>query len=587
MRPTKGKRWRRILLITGLVLVAVMAIGWLKVRAIDRRAHQISETGQAVVKLFKDVAASLKAGDPALLQACLDEDHVGLEEGGVELILSNRRDGVETFTWQIAEPRRFSLHEAMQELLEFTGALESVESSKLKLAALEELHPDESATVRAVWWLRGREADGRTHETFSRWRMTLRYRDGAWLLSSKQLIDGETVRGSGRGFANVTEQAGIGFVSRRNPEWTTPEWTPHRFEIMKYAQAGVSVADYDNDGWADIFFGDGLAPRLYRNSGGMSFEDVTLSVGLPETIHGASVCLFADFDNDGWRDLFVGCSTSKNRIYRNHGGTRFERIEDPGDVGGWLVSTAAISDYDCDGDLDIYVGRYLDPRKDLPTTLFYTRNGAGNSLLRNEGNFRFTDVTEEAGVREGGLTLALAWGDYDEDGDPDLYVANDFGRNALFQNGGDGTFQDVAAEAGALDIGYGMSADFSDIDNDGDLDLYVSNVHSGQRWYGHSATLYRYLVTSVRQATILEDFSLYKEMHELLGSSWQELGTTCIHGNSLFLNEGGKFREVSELARCNPFGWYWASAIFDYDGDGRQDIYAVNGWITGKRQDDL
>jgi hypothetical protein len=225
---------------------------------------------------------------------------------------------------------------------------------------------------------------------------------------------------------------------------------------------------------------------------------------------------------------------------------------------------------------------------DLTTTNFYTRNGQGNTLLRNDGNLQFTDVTQQAGVRDGGLTLGIAWGDYDRDGDPDVYVANDFGRNALLRNNGDGTFSDVSMESGTIDIGYGMSATFEDIDNDADLDIYVSNVHSGQRWFGNSATLQRYLITSLQEGTILEDFPIYREIFDMLSGDWHDFGERVIRGNSLMLNNGdGTFSDVTEQCHVNPHGWYWSSTIFDFDNDCIQDIYAVNGWITGKIKDDL
>jgi hypothetical protein len=252
------------------------------------------------------------------------------------------------------------------------------------------------------------------------------------------------------------------------------------------------------------------------------------------------------------------------------------------------VSTAAAADFNNDGLLDLHLGRYLDPRTALPTTNFYTRNGEGNSLLKNNGDLTFTDVTEQAGVHETGLTLGISWADYDLDGDQDAYIANDFGRNALLQNNGDGTFTDVAKETGTVDIGYGMSACFEDVDNDGDLDLYVAAVHSGQRWFGNSATLQRYLITSIKEGTIFEDYPLYQEIYGLVDGDWDNFGEQVIRGNSLMLNNGdGTFRDVSEACHVNPHGWYWSSAIFDFDNDSRQDIYTVNGWVTGKIKDDL
>ena len=113
-------------------------------------------------------------------------------------------------------------------------------------------------------------------------------------------------------------------------------------------------------------------------------------------------------------------------------------------------------------------------------------------------------------------------------------------------------------ETGALDFGYSMSAFFGDINNDGHLDVYVSKVHSGQRWYGHSPSLQKYLLTSIREGTIREDFPIYRELYGLIGSEWHTLGEKWIRGNSLLLNDGtGRFRDVAEEARANPFGWYW------------------------------
>src|SRR5438105_1714709 len=252
-----------------------------------------------------------------------------------------------------------------------------------------------------------------------------------------------------------------------------------------YGHAGTSAVDYDNDGWYDIFFADGERPRLYRNDGDGTFTDVTAQAGLPDRMPGVNVGIFADFDNDGYKDLFLGCFTDRSRLFRNVADPqdpsrrKFVEVTDASGItkkgDGDFVVVAAAGDYNNDGLLDIYVGRYLDPRKNLPTTLFYTRNGEGNSLLRNDGHLHFTDVTRQAHINETSLTLGVAWADYDGDGWQDVYVANDFGRDALLHNNGDGTFTDVSKETGAFDPGYGMSATWGDIDNDGHLDIYVSD----------------------------------------------------------------------------------------------------------------
>jgi VCBS repeat protein len=133
-----------------------------------------------------------------------------------------------------------------------------------------------------------------------------------------------------------------------------------------------------------------------------------------------------------------------------------------------------------------------------------------------------------------------------------------------------------------------MSATFGDINNDCHLDIYTAGIHSSQRWYRQAATIYQYLLTSIRQGTIFEDFPLYRELSRLTGPFWGAIGIRTVKGNHLLLNDGsGKFSDVAVASEANPLGWYWSSAMFDYDNDGRQDIYTVNGWVTAKNKEDL
>jgi hypothetical protein len=133
-----------------------------------------------------------------------------------------------------------------------------------------------------------------------------------------------------------------------------------------------------------------------------------------------------------------------------------------------------------------------------------------------------------------------------------------------------------------------MSASFADTDNDGDLDLYIAGVHSGQRWFGNAVTLERYFLTSIQERTIVDDFPLYRELLGLTGNDWKTLGERVIRGNALYLNNGnGTFTDATEVSGTNPHGWYWGCQIADLDHDGYQDIFAANGWITGHSHEDL
>ncbi len=569
------------------VFVIVVVGGVVVAKRVKASAQRFAQTGTAAIALLNQYGSGVAALDMASVLSSYDEAYMNENEGFWVQNLETERDGVRTYAWKLEARRTFRKSDQAEQLSRYFATLRSIDESHVKLARLEDVSDPDNPVIHSVLWVVGTNASGEAFESQAHFRMWLRHTAEGFVIRKQELLHGKTVIGDRNGFADVTDEVGLDFVAKLNPDWDTPAWYPKTFGIIKYGTGGVSAVDFDQDGWYDIYFADGLHSRLYRNNRDGTFRDVTAAVGLPTEMSGVNVALFADFDNDGDKDLFLGRATDLHRMYRNDGG-RYTDVSEQAGLGGYLVTVAATADYDNDGKLDLYLGRYLDPRTELPTTLFYTRNSVGNILLRNEGNFRFTDVTTEAGVREGGLTLGVAWGDYDNDGDQDLYVANDFGRNALLRNNGNGSFSDVSIETGTLDFGFGMSTTFGDIDNDGDLDIYISNVHSGQRWFGQATTLHQYLLTSIWQGTIFEDFRSYKDILTLAGTDWQAYGDMMISGNSLLLNDGkGSFTDVSEASGTNPFGWYWGSVMFDYDNDGRQDIYAGNGWITAKSKDDL
>ena len=588
----KPRRWRkRIVLIT--VVLACLACGlgaWAKVSfdRIERAGLQLHEAGDSVNKFLEQYAIAIERHDVESLLGLYDSDYLAEEEGLWDLELQSERDGVQVYRWRIGQPRAFIKEDIRQQAEHHFASVRSIDKVKFKISWFEELAAD-AVTLRSVLWIRGYNPDGDNLESRVWFRMRLRrIANRDWKIANKEMLHGETVIGTGQGFTDITKQVGITYEARQNSMLDEAKWRPSTFGIMKYSNGGVTTADYDGDGWVDVFFADGEASRLYRNTGHGEFEDVTKQAGLPLEVRGGTFSLIVDFDNDGDRELLFCRSTGKNLLFRNNGDGTFTDVSENANVQGIWVPTGAAADYNNDGLVDIYLGRYLDPRTNLPTTSFYTRNSEGNALLRNDGDLHFTDVTEEAGVRDGGLTLGVAWADYDEDGDQDIYVANDFGRNALFQNNGDGTFDDVSRETGTTNMGYGMSSSWADIDNDGDLDIYVAGLHSSQRWIGHVATINRYITTSIREGTFFNDYQEYAELYGLLGFGWTGLGDEVLMGNTLMLNNGdGTFTNATESCRVNPHGWYWSSAMFDFDNDGLQDIYTVNGWITGKVKDDL
>jgi hypothetical protein len=255
--------------------------------------------------------------------------------------------------------------------------------------------------------------------------------------------------------------------------------------IDVYGNNGVTAGDFDGDGFDDLYVCQpaGLPNRLYRNRGDGTFEDVTEKSGVG-VLDNTSCALFADFENKGREDLLVVCGNGP-LLFLNQGNGTFSLKRDAFKFTSPPQGTfthAALADYDRDGRLDIYFCLYsyylgLD-QYHYPVPYFDARNGPANILMHNEGNATFVDRTEASGLNADNdrYSFACAWGDRDSTGLPDLYVANDFGRSNLYRNNGDGTFSVVSNESQVEEVGAGMSACWSDFDNDGKQDIYVANM---------------------------------------------------------------------------------------------------------------
>jgi hypothetical protein len=246
---------------------------------------------------------------------------------------------------------------------------------------------------------------------------------------------------------------------------------------------GLAVADVDGDGLEDLYLCQpgGLPNLLFRQQADGKMVDVSAAAGV-DWLDNSTGALLVDLDNDGDPDLAVATQRAF-LIMENDGAGHFTLRTRLSNVALGYSPTAA--DYDSDGDLDILVLRYAaDGRAigDFPTPhpLYDARNGGANVLLENQGNFRFVDVTDARGmgVDNFRFSFAASWEDYDNDGDVDVYIANDFGPNTLLRNDG-GKFVDVSVESGTQDWGFGMSATWADYDRDGNMDIYVSSMFSG------------------------------------------------------------------------------------------------------------
>jgi len=381
----------------------------------------------------------------------------------------------------------------------------------------------------------------------------------------------------GPAFIDVTQQS-LGEVPsyreqllRGADEWRTQLDGASGIDV--YGNNGVAAGDYDGDGFDDLYVCQpaGLPNRLYRNRGDGTFEDVTEKAGVG-VLDNAACAIFADFRNIGRQDLLVVCGTGP-LLFLNRGDGTFERKHDAFRFAHPPEGTfthAAVADYDGDGRLDIYFCVYsyylgLD-QYHYPMPYFDARNGPPNFLFHNEGDASFVDRTDASGLREENdrYSFACAWGQAVTTGAPDLYVVNDFGRNNLYRNQGDGTFKAVSTSAHVQDVGAGMSAAWADFNNDGHADLYAANMWSaaGQR------------------------VSQQKLFHEKSPEAIRELYRRHARGNALYRNQGdGTFQNVSASADVEVGRWAWCSDFLDFDHDGFQDIYVTNGYITSPVSD--
>jgi hypothetical protein len=345
-------------------------------------------------------------------------------------------------------------------------------------------------------------------------------------------------------FTEMAKQAGVQTQhhTRRFPG-------PHGDVLRMFTSGGAAVAagDYDGDGLDDLFVTDsdnGKTSHLFHNNGDMTFTEVTDKAGVGGGNDPLSIvadALWFDYDNDGREDLLVA-RFGKPILYHNEGNGKFKDVSAAAGFNKFGNTIAVIAfDYDNDGYLDVMLGNYFKPQnlielKDphvLPNDLDNAINGGGVTLWHNTGKGTFVEVTEKAGFgKHTGWTLDLGHGDLNNDGLQDVYIACDYGTDRIFFNNGDGTFREATEKSIGFDTRKGMNVDIGDYDNDGWLDIYVTNITD----------------------------EYMKECNML----WHN-------------NHDGTFTDVSKETETCATLWGWAAKFADFDNDGWLDLFVVNG----------
>jgi hypothetical protein len=344
-------------------------------------------------------------------------------------------------------------------------------------------------------------------------------------------------------------------------------WTVDAADARQYWRQ-MAVGDFDRDGFLDIAVASFLGrPLLLHHEADETYRDVAAEMGIQswpvDDSHLVNMALWIDYDADGFLDLLIG-----DQLYHNEKGQRFtnatarsQLIIEHHPMGG------VVADYDCDGDLDLYIlyqhstetSTDSDPKPWVGDAL----SGAENALWQNQGDGRFVNVTEESAAGGGARnSFAAVWHFHDDDHFPDLYVANDFGKNIHLRNRGDGTFEDISEATGTADFSTSMGVAAGDIDNDGHTEIYVANMYSkmGRRIIAHVSR---------------DDYP---------DGVYEQICGSCA-GNRLYsrADSSNGYKELSESLGINAVGWAYAPTFVDLDNDGWLDIYASTGFMSFDR----
>jgi len=384
----------------------------------------------------------------------------------------------------------------------------------------------------------------------------------------------KTKSASGTYFTNVTPSSGIKFdhrmsdwLARQIRSYTVTEGNTARLAVPPaFGGSGLAAEDIDNDGDIDVLILSGAGNALYLNDGKGSFTDVTESAGLHWTRPDGTAGeprqpIIADFDNDGLEDIVITYVNDAHRCYRNLGNARFEDVTARCALGGiGLVGGPATSiDYDKDGLLDLYIGYFGDYiHGEVPTLSRRNSNALPDKLFHNKGNFVFEDVSAGSGVENLGWAQSVGHLDFDGDGWEDLICGNDFGVNAWYRNLGNGKFEDVSPKIGTDKPSYTMGLGITDLNRDGHPDVYVSNI----------------VTMDKDEKYVLPDAKTRMKFNPAKMANMR-----VVEANDLFTSTAnGSYEQSQAVGRgYKSTGWSWGANFFDFDNDGDDDLYVLNG----------
>lgn len=412
----------------------------------------------------------------------------------------------------------------------------------------------------------------------SHWRCEWNQIAGTLQLVSLQVEDfEESSHRAGTVFVDRTESVMNGDLAWKyqlavgQPEWMRR--LDSGVTMQQFGHHGLALGDVNGDGLEDVYACQpaGLPNRLFIHRADGTVYDNAAAAGV-DWLEPSMSALLADFDNDGDVDLAI--AADQDIVFqRNDGHGRFGKPVIA--VRGHNFMSLAAVDYDRDGDLDLYATAYFPNtaapgRIAEPAPLHNAQNGGENVFLRNDSvpdKLVFTDITRESGLNENNTrwSFGAAWEDFDDDGDPDLVVANDFGHLNFFRNDA-GHFRDVANEIGLEQSAFGMSAGWGDCNRDGRMDLFIAGMF-----------------TAAGSRIVPQQSFLSKES----GQRRDEF-LAMTTGNALYQNQSnGTFKDISVASRSQMGRWAWAAPFVDINNDGWEDLLVTNGWLTNERNDDL